>query len=337
MSDSLRVAAFTGGDNVPSARFRLRQYLPRLSENGISVQELPARFGGYPPRSNWSRLPWLAATLGERSLAALKGNAADVAFFQREMVSTLYSAECLCRAPAVLDVDDAVWLTQRWHAVDRLAQRCRLVLCGNAYIAEHFADFAPVRLLPTGVDTERWQPGTMERAPVIVWSGSSSGLPFLYEIEPALGRVLDALPDARLRVVCDRAPAFPRLQNKQLEYLPWTPEGEVAAIQSAWVGLMPMPDTPWSRGKCSFKMLTYMACATPAVASPWGMNREVIAGGGAFAAISQDDWIDQLLRLLRDPVAIQAAGREGRRQVEERYATNKLAQVLAEALREAVA
>lgn len=133
----------------------------------------------------------------------------------------------------MLDVDDAIWLTQRRGSVDKLAARCRLVLCGNEYLAEHFSAFAEVRRLPTGVDTERWRPGRREERPVIVWSGSAGGLPYLYELEAALLQVLAAVPGALLRVVCDVMPRFSRLPEDRVEFLPWSAAGEVAAVQSA--------------------------------------------------------------------------------------------------------
>lgn len=331
----LRAIAFTQGRSVPSARFRIRQYLPQLVEARIDLAERPARFGSYPPGPGLVRLPWFAATLAERAWAAASANDADVVLFQREMVSTLDWPERLCRVPAVLDVDDATWLTQRAGMVDRQASRCRMVLCGNRYIAEHFARFAPVRLLPTGVDTQRWVPDTRDEQPTLVWSGSAGGLPFLYAIEGALARVLAGVPRARLRVVCNAVPAFRAIAPDRVDFVPWSPETEVASVQSAWVGLMPMPDTPWTRGKCSFKMLTYLACGVPAVASPWGMNREVIDGGGAFAAVSDDDWVDVVQTLLRDPDAATRAGLVGRAQIESRYASRLLGRELADALRAA--
>lgn len=329
----LRVRAFTQGETVPSARFRIHQYRPQLEEAGIVLSESPARFGSYPSSAGLSRIPWLAATLAERGWAAARGNRADLVIFQREMVSTLYGPEALCRAPAVLDVDDAIWLTQRRGAVDKLAARCRLVLCGNREIAEHFSPFAPTRVLPTGVDTERWTPGETGARPVIVWSGSAGGLPYLYELEEALVSVLKAVPDARLRVVCNEAPRFARLAADRVEFIRWSEWAEVEAVRSASVGVMPMPDTPWTRGKCSFKMLTYLACAVPAIASPWGMNADVIAGGGALAAATDQAWVDGLVMLLRERALARELGHVGRHQVETKYAAALIGRQLAESLR----
>lgn len=328
----IQVTAFTQGIHVPSARFRIRQYIPELAEAGVELTECAARYGSYPPGPGLGRLPWLAKAIVERSLAALRANGKDLVIFQREMVSTLFLPERFCKVPAVLDIDDAVWLTQRFASVDGLAARSRLVICGNDYIADHFAKFAPVCVLPTGVDTERWRPGVCGEQPTIVWSGSSGNLGYLYEIESALRCVLDAVPGACLRIVCDKAPEFSALNRERVEYVPWTEDSEVAAVQSAWVGLMPMPDSPWTRGKCSFKLLTYLACAVPGVAAPWGMNSEVISAGGALAARSEREWVEAIVYLLENPSEARRIGLDGRSQVEQRYASTRIGVLLAKTL-----
>jgi len=279
----------------------------------------------------------LPLTLAERLAATLQNRRADVVLFQREMVSTLYSAERFCKVPAVLDVDDAIWLNQRWRGVDRLAERCRLVVCGNAFIADHFCRLAPVRVIATAVDADRWTPGEPSERPVIVWSGTSAGLPYLLGIESAIRRVLSAIPQATLRVVSDRRPRFEVLAPERVDFVPWTEGTEVPAVQSASVGLMPMADTPWSRGKCGFKLLTYLACGVPGVASPYGMNQEVIDGGGALGAKTLAEWTEILVMLLRDRSKAQSLGAAGRASVERSYSTNHLAPKLAAALRDATA
>ncbi|WP_341677799.1 glycosyltransferase [Niveibacterium sp. SC-1] len=332
---TLRVAAFTQGAQVPSARFRVRQYLPALRALGCEVEEHPARYGSYPPESFWLRPPWLAASLAERSLALMRAWS-DVVLLQREMISTLAAPTALSRSPLVFDVDDAIWLTQRRGAIDTIARRSRAVLCGNAYIAEYFGPLAPVRILPTGVDAARWSPGAADAQPTLVWSGSASGLEYLRAITPALRATLEAVEDVRVRVVCNAPPVLD-LPPDRVQWVPWSREAEVGAIQSATVGLMPMPDTPWTRGKCSFKLLTYLACGVPGVASPFGMNADVIKGGGALGAASAAQWTDALVHLLRERDAAQALGRAGRAQVEARYAVSVLAPQLAAHLREAAA
>src|SRR3954470_5821606 len=108
----MRVAAFTGGRKISSARFRVRQYLPGLREHGIDVHEFIARFGSWPPRSAAIRPLWLGATLAQRLPAVLQSHSYDAVLLQRELVSTLVTLERLTKSPRILDLDDAVWLNR---------------------------------------------------------------------------------------------------------------------------------------------------------------------------------------------------------------------------------
>ena len=335
-----RVAAFTQGTQVPSARFRVDALVSPLVDHGIQMTPFPALFGSYPPPGIVARLAWLPRAWHERRAAIRCAQADhDVGLFQREMISTLASAESAWRKPAVLDVDDAIWLNQRLGGVDKLARRMGNVIAGNACIADYFADKARVWVLPTAVDAQRYCPAlVLQQRPVMVWSGSASGLGYLQAIAPALRRVLDAMPDLVLRVVCDARPELAGLDPARIDYIRWQPDVEVAALQSATVGLMPMPDTPWTRGKCSFKMLTYMACGLPVVVSPYGMNADVLAQAClGLGAGNEDEWIAALLYLLRDQAAARAMGEAGRAQVLEHYSVAVMAPRLAAILKEVAA
>jgi glycosyltransferase involved in cell wall biosynthesis len=236
---------------------------------------------------------------------------------------------------AVFDVDDAIWLHQRYRAADRLARWAGFVICGNSYLAEHFGQFARTTVIPTAVDVARFCPGATGEAktPTIVWSGSSRGLAYVHAIEPALARVLRARGEARLRIVCDAEPHFSGLPGDRVEFVRWSPDVEVAALQSAHLGIMPMPDDPWTRGKCSFKMLTYMACGLPVVVSPFGMNAEVLANGAiGLGAKTLDEWADALITLLDDVDHARAAGVVAREVVVRGYSVEHIADRLAYAL-----
>lgn len=340
MSATLHVAAFTQGQTIPSARFRVQQYQRLLQAQQIDLRELPALHGSYPPSGLVARLNWLPRAWCERSQAlAQASHWADVALFQREMISTLASGEPRWRAryhkPAVLDVDDAIWLTQRFGGVDKIARSMNLIICGNAFLADYFGRFAPTCIIPTAVDTERFTAGARSQTPVIVWSGSASGLDYLHALEAVFVRVFAAVPQAKLRVVSNQRPCFTQLAPEHVQFIPWSPDNEVAALQSAWAGLMPMPDTLWTRGKCSYKMLTYMSCAVPAVVSPWGMNAQVLAQGeGALGALNAAAWEQTLIDLLRAPASqIEQLGQSARRMVEANYSLTVLGAQFAQVLK----
>ena len=329
------VAAFTGGWNVPSAKFRVRQYVDPLARHGVRVREHAAALGVYPPATAAWRPFWAAGTLAARLPSILRARRTDVTLLQREMLSTFVTLEPLTRAPRVLDVDDAIWLGRDGRAARRLAELSDLVICGNAYIAEHFSAWTVrTALLPTAVDTDRYTANVrqvQESEPLVIgWMGTSSNFPYLQRIDRALAAVLNARRDARVLIVSDRAPDLPSLPDGRWTFEPWSAEREVAALQSMAIGLMPLDDTPWARGKCSFKMLTYMACGVPVVVSPVGMNVDVLAEGAVgLAATSDGEWIDALVSLLDDRQARIAMGTAGRRVAEDRYSVQVVAPRLA--------
>jgi glycosyltransferase involved in cell wall biosynthesis len=328
----LKVTALTGGRNVPSARFRVRQYIAPLRELGVELVERCPHLGRYPPEIRLKSV-WAALSLAERVPALASSFSGDVTFLQRELLARHATLERLSARPRVFDIDDAIFLRGKGQ-VQRIVAGCDLVICGNPYLAEHISPWNPrVSILPTAVDTERYVPlasPSAERASIVGWIGTSSNLPYLLQIEGALRRVLQRFPATKLRIICDERPRLSSLPQEQVEFLPWSAELEVAAIASMTVGLMPLEDSPWSRGKCSFKMLQYLSAGVPAVVSPVGMNRDVAAlGSFATLAASEDDWSEGISAWLADPAAAAQAGSAGRSAMERHYSVNALAPKLA--------
>jgi glycosyltransferase involved in cell wall biosynthesis len=332
---ALQVTAFTGGQKVPSARFRVRQYIPALKELGVDVHESYPHAGKYPPPLHAARPFWAAAAIVERLAGVVRSCRTDLTLLQRELISTIATVEPLTRRPRVLDVDDAIFLPRGGDTARRLARLCDLVICGNNYLAERFHVWNPnVRILPTAVDTDRFHiaPALSSGRPSIGWSGTSSGHAYLKSLEPVLRRVFERWPDAVLRVVSDRQPLID-VPSRNVEFVPWSESAEVTAIQSMTAGIMPLEDSEWAKGKCSFKLLTYMSCGIPAVASAVGMNVEVLAKGGGCAARTEDEWVDALVAFLGDNSLARSTGRRGREVVLQNYSLRLLAPRLAEILR----
>lgn len=333
----LEVAAFTGGAAVPSARFRVRQYIGALGMMGIRLEEMPSRCGKYPSGPRFIRPLWLAATLCEQAVNFSKLRKYDVVLLQREVVSKLVTFERWMNGPVVLDVDDAIFLFRGGHVARSLAECAAIVVCGNAYLAEWFAKWnANVRVIPTAIDTDRYRPiqkASSDEEVVIGWIGTSSNLSELAAIESSLGTVLARFPNAKLRVVCDRPPRLPVLNAEQVEYVSWEENTEVRCIQSMDVGIMPLRDSAWARGKCSFKLLQYMACGLPAVVSAVGMNSEVAAiRGCAHAVRGKNEWVEALTSLVASVDCRRRMGGVAREVAESVFSVHVLAPRFADAI-----
>lgn len=266
---------------------------------------------------------------------------ADLTWIQRELVPGVPSWEPWAGRPSVLDVDDAIWLSPpagRWMA-RTVGRAVDVVVAGNRYLAEHF-DFAPrVEVVPTAVDTEIYRPATPVRSGpelTIGWIGTASNLPYLQRWEAALAEVLSRYSEVGLTVVSSAPPRFERVPPDRVRFVPWSPQVEVPSLQSFDIGLMPLADDEWTRGKCSFKMLQYMACGVAVVASPVGMNAEVLAQGSVGYGVQDEEVAEALISLIQDPDERLRCGQSGRAVVEEGYSSARVAARLAQIFRDLV-
>ena len=340
----LCVAAFTGGVAVAGARFRLRQFIGPMRKLGIEILENYSSVSSYPPPiySAWKHLvrpAWAAVSLGERIPAMLRSRKADLTFLQREILSAHMTLEWLVGSPRIYDVDDAAWLSGDPTAAGRIARICEMVICGNTFLADYFSRWNPrVEVLPTAVDTERFHPSAapgLGDTMIIGWSGAGDGNRQLETVEPALAKVLAKHPGARLRVMSQVPAKLRSIPPEKVEFVRWSEDGEVAAFQGMDVGVMPLPDDDRCRGKCSYKMLLYMACGVPVVVSPVGMNREVLGlGRVGYGAETLSQWSEALDALLSDGEAAKRMGHTGREVVLQHFSVAVITPKLAALMRQ---
>lgn len=345
---TIRLAALTTGAGVPSARFRVRQMVPHMVADGVEVTELAPKIGIYQPspsRTGRSRplraageVAWTLQKAWARSGDLRAAKRFDGAWVCRELLPNVPGLDGLLSVPFVLDLDDAVWARNAFseHAFRRTASRARLVLAGNEYLAEFAARYADVVLVPTAVDTDRLRPGRRRsdgEGFVVGWIGTSSNFKYLQAIEHQLAHFLSRHPNARLRVVANRAPALPGIDPEAWEFVPWAEDKELEVIRGFDVGIMPLADDRWSRGKCGYKLLSYLACAVPGIASDVGPNRQILAGGAAGWVVErQDDWFDALEEAYSDAAERADRGRFGRQHTELNYSCKVVAPVISSAL-----
>lgn len=344
----MRVAALTLGRATPSARFRVRQFIPALGEAGVHVEEhFPAERARQKLAARRSvRAAQLAADLVRAGMSrlphVLATHRADATWLSKQVVVGIPSWETVLRKPLVLDVDDAMWLARPLGetAAVRAARAASAVTAGNTYLADWYRQHnSNVYLVPTSIDTDRFRPSAaVSERFIIGWTGSRATLHYLESLEPALDAFFLRQPDARLRVICDAAPRFAGRTREHVQFVPWSPASEVSALEGLSVGIMPLSDDAISRGKCSFKMLQYMACGLPVVVSPVGSNADILdAGKVGFAAASTADWLAALEACSVERERGVELGRAGRELVDKEYSVRssatKLSRVFASILR----
>jgi glycosyltransferase involved in cell wall biosynthesis len=309
----------------PSFRHRMRSIVAPLQAAGwqVRLERLPG--GRYGVRI-WERrelLRW-----------------ADVVVLHQIKLSSL-EAQLLAALSRhrVFDVDDAIYVRKpralgepvgdsRWRR-RKFAATCRwvdTVAAGNQVLAG-VAGVASreVTILPTSIDTRAYparngRTGTaaIGAAPTIVWIGSPENLVYLDMIRPALARLNRRFASLKMRIICSRFPDWP---DVHIEPIVWSAATEAAALAAADIGVMPLSDDEWARGKCAFKLLQYMAAALPCVASPIGANAEaVIDGVTGLHARTEDDWERCLARLIESPALRRQFGAAGHAHVDARYA-----------------
>lgn len=341
------------GRRAASTRQRLEQYLPFLTEQGINFDVRPLLDDDYlahlaegRPASRIAVAAAYARRLGD----LLSAREYDALWVQYEIFPYLPGLferlATVANVPLLVDYDDAIF-----HGYDHnrsslvramlgtklapLLRRARVVMCGNDYLRAYAARYCPdTVIIPTVVDTELYRPA--ERAPgsaVIGWIGSPSTWNYVVPLLPTLLPLL-AERGARLRVV-GAGPAARGIAD--LEALDWNEAREIADIQSMDIGIMPLTDDLWARGKCGYKLIQYMACGLPVVASPVGVNRDIVSHGeNGFLARDPAEWVAELTDLLGRPDLGRAMGTSGRARVVERYSVASQRGPLLEAITRAL-
>jgi glycosyltransferase involved in cell wall biosynthesis len=343
-------------DTSPGQRFRIEQWEPHLRRNGIEIVYSPFATPALTTRLSRRGAP-AAKVLGvlrgltHRLWESWRAGGFDLAYVFREgaLLGPALAERILAwtGVPFVFDFDDAIWVRYVSPSNSYLsflrfpgktATLCRLarhVMVGNPYLGEYAARHnSRVSIVPTTIDTVKYQPRPKGRseAPVIGWTGSFSSEQYLRIVGPALQR-LRKRRDFRVVVVGGgefRAPGV------DVTHRPWRSATEVEDLLDFDIGLMPLPDSEWERGKCGLKALQYMALAIPPVVSPVGVNSEIVRDGeNGFLARSDDEWEHRLDCLLGSPDLRARMGTAGRATVEERYSAVVQAPRVAAILREA--
>ena len=321
-----------------SSRLRTYQFLPLWEEAGYGVRAASFFNEAYLKDVYGGRRPGVWNVLGcylNRLWVLMGVWRYDLVWVEKELFPYLPAwAERLLAhlGPGyVVDFDDAVFHrydTQGNYLVrnllgrkiDRVMARARTVFAGNEYLAQRAeeAGAKSIVLLPTVIDPKRYRKKEVNESGKvwIGWIGSPSTLKYLKAIKQELEEVCREANAGLLLVNGRDVFSF----QGELQMIPWTEEGEVEAILQMDIGIMPLPDNEWERGKCAYKLIQYMACGLPVVASPVGMNVDVVRPGkNGFLAADSEEWKEALLTLVRDASLRKRLGEEGFELVQERF------------------
>jgi glycosyltransferase involved in cell wall biosynthesis len=353
-----RVAVY-GAQGPSSPSYRVRTVLPAgaLAHEGVELVHRPlfddAEFEQFCDGGVVTKAA-LALRARRRLLRQARVDPCDHVLIHRraDLFPDLRAERAIASgARVVLDVDDAIWLdAERTGAhplallkgsarkLGWIARRADEVIAGNELLAEHLARFSnAIQVIPSVVDTDAIPVRAHEQGPeaVVGWIGSETTAPYLDGVRDALTRAAARLGSERpLRLIVVGAGAGRSLEipGVIVESLRWSLETERATLARMDVGLMPMPDTPWNRGKCAYKAVLYMAAGIPVVADPVGLIAEILGDGGILASETAG-WSDALVTLLGDDALRARAGASGRGRVIEDFSLRRWTGPLAAVLR----
>ncbi len=322
-------------------RFRIAQYVPYLHDAGFDVTmssfytreyfELVYQ-PGRGVRKAASFVGLALRTLNE----ALTAGSYDLVFIYREaiplgppLIERLIARQ---GKPIVYDFDDAIFLPAVSEAnrsisflkdpgrVARIIELSQEIVVGNEFLAGFARRYSDrVTVIPTAVDTDRFVPADRSGTPPLTvgWIGSPTTFPYLQGLMPQLQRLAERRPFVLKVSGAGKPVQFPGVH---VETVPWSLADEVTLFNSCDVGVYPLTDDDWARGKCGFKAIQFMSCGVPVVAAPVGVNNEIVRDGeNGLLAATPDEWVDKLDRLLTDPSLRRRLALAGRETIEQRY------------------
>ena len=337
-----------------SQRFRFEQYIPTLVERGFAVEQRAFWDEAtwkvlYRPGHWGTKLRGLAAGFARRIGDLRRAWRADYVFIHLEAAPVgpplIELALVAMRRKIVYDIDDAIFIArtsrENWLAsqlrfrskVAFIARHAYKVITVNSFLREWAQRYHPEPIVvPTTIDPTYHRPipgrGEPNRRPVIGWTGTKSTTPYLELIRPVLKRLAE-VRDFDFVVIADADPGFPELPGYR--FIPWRKETEIEDLMRIDIGLMPVPDDVWARGKVGFKAIQYAALEIPAVVSDVGSGREVVDDGTTGLVVPNDDaaWLSALARLLDDPAWRRRLGAAAREKIASRYTIPAQAEVYA--------
>jgi glycosyltransferase involved in cell wall biosynthesis len=361
-NDRIRVLALSPiPEEGAGCRFRISQYIPYLRQHGFDVDLRPfyttSFFRTVYRQGRFIRKSLAFSALVLRRFRLLRElDNFDLVFLYREAIPAgpPVIEEMIARRgiPIVFDFDDAIFLQNISEAnrslaflkdakrADKVMALSTRIVAGNDFLGVYAKNINPaVTTIPTAVDTTRFVPradrSTGASMPVVGWIGSPTTYHYLESMAGLLKEVRQRVPFT-LKVSGGGKPL--RFEGIEAVDVPWAMQDEVELFNTCDVGIYPLEDDDWARGKCGFKAIQFMACGVPVVAAAVGVNREIIRDGeNGFLASTPEEWKSKLERLVSDPALRARFAIAGRKTIEDRYSLNVTAPALARVFQEAIA
>lgn len=311
----MKIAFLIHNREAPSCRYRVLQYLPYLKQKGVDISihlfkhNLLDKFKFYN-------------ALGQY----------DILFIQRKLFSPVDFWYIRRRVKRIVyDFDDAIMYRSpraqnphsfsRWIKFVYIMKRVDFVIAGNEFLKSKVLPYnSNVVTLPTSIDLSRYrlkEDFHKERPINIGWLGSKSSLRYLKSLMPTFEGIFKKDPNIQMKIVCSEFldSAHIPIIKKQ-----WSMEEEEEDLKSFDIGVMPLSDDLWAKGKCGLKILQYFSVGVPVVCTPVGINREIVEDGiNGFWAQNRDQWEDRLLRLIQNESLRREMGGKGRETVKKAY------------------
>jgi len=329
-------------ERSPAQRFRFEQYLSYLKANGFDydfsylINESDDKVFYSPGNMSTKLLIFIKSAL-RRMRDVVNAGSYDLIFVQREafMTGSSYFEKKFAKSKAklVFDFDDAIWNHDVSEAnkkfgwlkdpskTERIIAMSDLVIAGNRYLADYALGFNNnVIIIPTTIDTDEYRPVEKNSSGKVIigWSGSITTIRHFELAVPFLKILKEKYGDRiALKVIGDG-----NYRNEELgiKGLPWKKEDELKELCSIDIGIMPIPDDDWSKGKCGLKGLQYMALEIATVMSPVGVNKSIIADGeNGMLASSTDEWVAKISTLVENPALRSQLGKAARKTVIDKY------------------
>ena len=338
-----------------SSRVRFYQYLPYLRAAGFEVEVCPLMENGYVQDIYAGRnIRWgmIIGRYFKRLAYLLKTRRYDLLWIQGELFpwnpGWIEQILGMLKVPFIVDYDDAIF--HRYHdhpnmavrlflggKIDSIMRRASLVIAGNYYVAEHArnAGASRVEYLPSVVDISKYKvaPVSSDRTFTVGWIGTQATAHYLSMVQDALAQFCKEY-GAQLMLI---GPNSVYLGGVPIKTIPWNAETEVTHLHKLDVGIMPLPDKPWERGKSGYKLIQYMACGLPVVSSPVGVNQVIVEDGvNGFSAATNEGWLEAFERLRGDVSLQRSMGQKGRKKVEAQYSLQTAAPQLTDMLRSVI-